>query len=56
MSGNMCKATLDITASNHLAEKGSGTAMPATRNLTLEPNLARACPTASADMSIAVTE
>jgi hypothetical protein len=51
----MCKATLDIAVSKLLSGKGGGTAMSATRNLTLEPNWSRARSMASADRSIAVT-
>ena len=49
-------ATLDMTASNPASGKGSGRVMSATMNLATAPNLARACPMASPDRSIAVTE
>jgi hypothetical protein len=55
LSGNMCKATLDITASKLASGNGSGRATSATRNLTSGPNLSRARAMASADRSIAVT-
>jgi hypothetical protein len=53
---NMCIATLDITASKPPSVKGSRWAMSATANLTIEPNLARACLIASPDRSTAVTD
>lgn len=49
-SGNMCRATLDMTASKLASGEGSRRVMSATRNL------ARACPMASPDRSTAVTE
>jgi len=55
-SGNMCAATLDMTASKPPSGKGSGRVMSATRNLASDPNLARARPMASPDRSTAVTE
>jgi hypothetical protein len=55
-SGNMCTATLDITASKLPSGKGSRRVMSATRNLASDPNLACACPMASPDRSTAVTE
>ena len=52
----MWAATFDMTASKPPSEKGSRWVMSATMNLTIEPNLAWACPMASQDTSIAVTE
>ena len=49
-------ATLDMTASKLPSGKGSRPVMSATMNLAIEPNLACACPMASPDRSIAVTE
>jgi hypothetical protein len=55
-SGNMCRATFDMTASKLPSGKGSGRVTSATRKLASDPNLACACPIASPDTSTAVTE
>jgi hypothetical protein len=53
--GNMCMATLDMTASQPPSGKGSRRVMSATVNVAIEPNLALACSMAWPEISIAVT-